>query len=62
MSPEAIEYGRYSWQSDVWAYGVTMWEIYMYALQPYYSLSNEEVVRQVCEVRSLCLHLSLNYV
>lgn len=50
MAPESILYGKYSSLSDIWAYGVTIWEVYSYALQPYFSMSNEEVICQVCQV------------
>ncbi len=43
MSPESVKYGRFTSQSDVWAYGVTLWEIYSYGKQPYYGHANEEV-------------------
>ncbi len=43
MSPEAVKYGRYTTESDVWAYGVVLWEIFTYGRQPYYGHSNEEV-------------------
>ena len=34
---------RYTVESDVWAFGVLLWEIFAFALQPYYGLTNEQV-------------------
>ncbi|XP_062567366.1 tyrosine-protein kinase transmembrane receptor Ror-like isoform X3 [Saccostrea cucullata] len=45
MSPESVKYGCFTNESDIWAYGVVLWEIYSYGRQPYYGHSNEEVVR-----------------
>lgn len=47
MSPEAIIYGKFSTAGDVWSYGVVMWEIFSFGLQPYYGTSNEEVIERV---------------
>ena len=47
MSPESVKYGRFTTESDVWAYGVVLWEIFSYGKQPYYGHSNEEVCHNI---------------
>lgn len=49
MPLEAILYNRYTVESDVWAYGVVLWEIFSFALQPYYGMTHEEVVKFIKE-------------
>ena len=47
MPPESILYGKFTTESDVWAFGVVLWEIYSYGLQPYYGYSNSEVIEMI---------------
>ncbi|KAG0410583.1 hypothetical protein HPB47_012298 [Ixodes persulcatus] len=53
MPLEAILYNKFTVESDVWAFGVVVWEIFSFALQPYYGMTHEEVVAFVKEGNSL---------
>ncbi|XP_052237242.1 tyrosine-protein kinase transmembrane receptor Ror-like [Dreissena polymorpha] len=45
MSPEAVKWGRFTTDSDIWAFGVVLWESFSFGRQPYYGHSNEEVIK-----------------
>ena len=47
MSPEALSYNRISKKSDVWSYGVLLWEIYSYGCSPYPSIPIENILAQL---------------
>ncbi|XP_034445106.1 insulin-like growth factor 1a receptor [Hippoglossus hippoglossus] len=49
MSPESLKDGVFTTMSDVWSFGVVLWEIATLAEQPYQGLTNEQVLRFVME-------------
>ena len=53
MPPEAINYDVFSTESDIWALGVLMWELFTYGQQPYPTLTNPEVVYKVAQQYSI---------
>lgn len=49
MPLESILYNKYTVESDIWAFGVCLWEIFSFAMQPYFGMTHEEVVKFVKE-------------
>lgn len=47
MPPESILYGKFTTETDVWAFGVLLWEVFTFAQQPYPGMTNEEVIEHV---------------
>ncbi|XP_066064943.1 LOW QUALITY PROTEIN: receptor tyrosine-protein kinase erbB-3 [Chamaea fasciata] len=43
MALESIHFGRYTHQSDVWSYGVTLWEMMTFGAEPYAGIRLAEV-------------------
>ncbi|CAB4003216.1 ephrin type-A receptor 5 isoform X2 [Paramuricea clavata] len=48
-APEAITYRKFSTASDIWSYGILLWEIMSFAERPYWNWGNEEVMKRVAE-------------
>lgn len=47
MSPESLRDGVFTTYSDIWSYGVVLWEMITLGSQPYQGLSNEYVFKYV---------------
>ncbi|XP_039933148.1 tyrosine-protein kinase Fes/Fps isoform X5 [Hirundo rustica] len=41
-APEALNYGRYSSESDVWSFGILLWEAFSLGAVPYANLTNQQ--------------------
>ncbi|KAM7103701.1 tyrosine-protein kinase Fes/Fps isoform 2-T2 [Ciconia maguari] len=41
-APEALNYGRYTSESDVWSFGILLWEAFSLGAIPYTNLSNQQ--------------------
>ncbi|XP_041930206.1 LOW QUALITY PROTEIN: NT-3 growth factor receptor [Alosa sapidissima] len=53
MPPESIMYRKFTTESDVWSFGVIMWEIFTYGKQPWFQLGNNEVIECITQGRVL---------
>lgn len=74
LPPEAILSGVFGEDTDIWSFGVVLWEIYSHALKPYYGMGNDEVIsivregdvlpcpkecpKEVYEIMSECWHMA----
>ena len=48
-APEAIRRAEFSNKSDIWAFGIVLYEIATFGADPYDGVSNKEVVDMVCD-------------
>uniref|UniRef100_A0A8C3AY09 Tyrosine-protein kinase n=1 Tax=Cyclopterus lumpus TaxID=8103 RepID=A0A8C3AY09_CYCLU len=46
-SPEALNYGRFTTESDVWSFGVFLWEAFSMGMTPYTSMTNQQTRDEV---------------
>ncbi|KAM5169614.1 tyrosine-protein kinase Fer isoform 2-T4 [Callospermophilus lateralis] len=46
-APEALNYGRYSSESDVWSFGILLWETFSLGISPYPGMTNQQAREQV---------------
>jgi len=48
-APEAIQYQKFNTRTDVWSFGICLWEIVETGKQPYIGMSNREAANAVAE-------------
>uniref|UniRef100_A0AAQ5X1J8 receptor protein-tyrosine kinase n=1 Tax=Amphiprion ocellaris TaxID=80972 RepID=A0AAQ5X1J8_AMPOC len=48
-APEAITYRKFTTASDVWSYGIVMWEVVSYGERPYWDMNNQDVIKAIEE-------------
>ncbi|XP_065693411.1 ephrin type-A receptor 5 isoform X20 [Patagioenas fasciata] len=46
---EAIAFRKFTSASDVWSYGIVMWEVMSYGERPYWEMTNQDVIKAVEE-------------
>ncbi|XP_061221423.1 ephrin type-B receptor 5 isoform X3 [Neopsephotus bourkii] len=46
-APEAVQYRKFTSSSDVWSYGIVMWEVMSYGERPYWDMSNQDVINAI---------------
>lgn len=42
-APETLQFGHFSSASDVWSFGVVMWEVMAFGERPYWDMSSQDV-------------------
>nr|KAF6319410.1 EPH receptor B6 [Myotis myotis] len=46
-APEVIAHGKHTTSSDVWSFGIVMWEVMSYGERPYWDMSDQEVLNAI---------------
>ncbi|XP_037741385.1 megakaryocyte-associated tyrosine-protein kinase isoform X2 [Chelonia mydas] len=46
-APEALKHNKFSAKSDVWSYGILLWEVFSYGRAPYSKMTLKEVTEMV---------------
>ena len=47
-APEGLAYNRFTTKSDVWAFGILLWEIATYGMSPYPGVELTDVYQVTC--------------
>ncbi|KAL5262560.1 hypothetical protein ACHWQZ_G008083 [Mnemiopsis leidyi] len=47
MAPESINFRRFTNASDVWMFGVCIWELFMLGVKPFRGIKNSEVISMI---------------
>uniref|UniRef100_A0A2K6N9N9 Ephrin type-A receptor 10 n=1 Tax=Rhinopithecus roxellana TaxID=61622 RepID=A0A2K6N9N9_RHIRO len=46
-APEMLQFGHFSSASDVWSFGIVMWEVMAFGERPYWDMSGQDVIKAV---------------
>ncbi|XP_011761815.1 ephrin type-A receptor 10 isoform X2 [Macaca nemestrina] len=46
-APETLQFGHFSSASDVWSFGIVMWEVMAFGERPYWDMSGQDVIKAV---------------
>uniref|UniRef100_A0A8C9SFR6 receptor protein-tyrosine kinase n=1 Tax=Scleropages formosus TaxID=113540 RepID=A0A8C9SFR6_SCLFO len=46
-APEAIAFRKFTSASDIWSYGIVMWEVMSFGERPYWDMSNQDVINAI---------------
>jgi len=50
LPPESLLFDHFSIQSDIWAFGIVLWELFSFAKKPYSEISeNRNVIKYICD-------------
>ncbi|KAJ8035019.1 Fibroblast growth factor receptor 4 [Holothuria leucospilota] len=55
MAPECIFLGQYHPKTDVWSYGVLLWELFSFGETPYYTMNNSEIEQELRNSKLLAI-------
>lgn len=58
-APEGLAYNKFSTKSDVWAFGILLWEIATYGMSPYPGVDLTDVYHMLEKVNKQCIQNNL---
>lgn len=60
-APESYNYGNFTSLSDVWSFGVTLWEMFSYGAQPFGDLPGAKVSSKLHNIILYCKYIIYTY-